>query len=465
MKTFISFLTLALLLTGCTTLPEGMSYHGQPRPVKNITFLADETYIDASGKRQVEQEIFAEVFTMIGKARRFILVDMFLYNDFQGPVQETTRALSGELTAKLIQQKQQYPDMQIIVISDPINNVYGGLPSKQFARLRAAGIQVVITDLDKLPDSMPFYSAFWRVFIKPFGNSPGGLLPNPFGDGRVSVRSYLKLLNFKANHRKVVITDQDNDFTGLVTSANPHDGSSAHRNVAVRFNGAAVNDLLETEKAVLAFSGASMPEIHLPVRQAKTNTTIQVLTEGKIKLEVLRTLHSTQAGDQVDLSMFYLSDRDVVAALKQLHQRKVIIRILLDPNKDAFGLDKNGIPNRQVAYELQQTGIPVRWCDTQGEQCHAKMMIVNYADGSATTFLGSANFTRRNLDDLNLETDVAVRGLQQAAFFSKAQAHFDRMWNNTTDKRFSTGYEKYEDKSLIKQGLYRIMEHTGISTF
>lgn len=466
MKISMTSILLILLLTGCAGLPKDISYLGQPRPVQNIAFLADKTYIDAQGKRRVEQEIFDEVFAMIGKAQRFILVDMFLYNDFQGPVKETTRALSAELTAKLIRQKKRYPEMQVIVISDPINNVYGGLPSGQFAQLRAAGIDVVITDLNKLPDSMPFYSAFWRLFIKPWGNNPGGrLLPNPFGEGRVSARSYLKLLNFKANHRKVIITDQGNEFTGLVTSANPHDGSSAHRNVAVRFNGPAVNDLLNTEKAVLAFSGATLPEISLPVTQQATATTIQVLTEGKIKAVLLETLQNTRPGDRVDLSMFYLSDRDVVGALKQLHRRKVIIRILLDPNKDAFGISKNGIPNRQVAHELHQLGIPVRWCDTHGEQCHAKMLISNYQNGSAVILLGSANFTRRNLDDLNLETDVAVRGSQNTAFFSNAQAHFDLVWNNQPGKHFSTDYEKYADKSLLKQGLYRIMESTGIGTF
>ncbi|MEZ5534867.1 MAG: phospholipase D family protein [Thiolinea sp.] len=465
MKTTLSFLLLPLLLSGCANLPEGLSYRGKPQPVQNIAFMADQTYVDENGKRHVEQEIFDEVFNMISKAQRFILVDLFLYNDFQGPVKETTRALSGELTERLIQQKKQYPDLQVIVITDPINNVYGGLPSEQFARLRAAEIDVIITDLDKLPDSNMMYSTFWRVFIQPFGSSPGGLLPNPFGEGRVSVRSYLRMLNFKANHRKVVITDQGNDFTGLVTSANPHDGSSAHRNVAVRFNGPAVNDLLETEKAVLAFSGAKLPDIKIPASHPETATTVQVLTESQIEGGIIQTLQNAQPGDRVDISMFYLADRNVIAALKQLPQRKVITRILLDPNKDAFGLKKNGIPNRQVAHELNKAGIPVRWCDTHGEQCHSKMLLARHRDGSAIAILGSANFTSRNLDDLNLETDVAVRGHQHTKFFRDAGTHFELMWNNEPGKHFSTDYEKYKDTSLIKQGLYRFMSATGISTF
>nr|CAA6822181.1 MAG: conserved hypothetical protein; putative phospholipase D endonuclease domain [uncultured Thiotrichaceae bacterium] len=465
MKTTITSLLLIYLLTGCVSLPDGLSYQGKPQPVQNINFMADISYIDDKGKRHVEQEIFDEVFRAIDQAKRFILVDMFLYNDFQGPVKENTRALSDELTARLIRQKKQFPAMQTIVISDPINNVYGGLPSKQFASLRNAGIHVVITDLNKLPDSNPLYSAFWRLFIKPFGNSQGGILPNPLGEGRVSARSYLKLLNFKANHRKVLIADKGNDFVGLITSANPHDGSSAHRNVAIKFNGPAVHDLLETEKAVLAFSGATVPDITLPNSQQESGTTVQVLTERKIKTTLLQTLHNAKRGEQIDLSMFYLSDRDIVTALKQLPKRGVKTRVLLDPNKDAFGREKNGIPNRQVARELHEAGIPVRWCNTQGEQCHGKMLIAHNADGNSTIILGSANFTRRNLDDLNLETDVAVRGNRQMPVIKEAQAHFDLMWHNKPGQVFSVDYDAYKDDSLLKQGLYRLMEASGVSTF
>ncbi len=50
--------------------------------------------------------------------------------------------------------------------------------------------------------------------------------------------------------------------------------------------------------------------------------------------------------------MFYLSERQIIKALIAAQQRGVQVRVLLDPNKDAFGREKNGIPNRQVAAEL-----------------------------------------------------------------------------------------------------------------
>ncbi len=50
-----------------------------------------------------------------------------------------------------------------------------------------------------------------------------------------------------------------------------------------------------------------------------------------------------------DLVMFYLSERQIIKSLLAAHRRGVKMRVLLDANKDAFGLEKNGVPNRPVA--------------------------------------------------------------------------------------------------------------------
>lgn len=469
-------LAAVFLLGGCAALrplPEGVSFQGGVHPVTELEFLADLTWVDDRGERHVAQRIFDRAFDMIDSARRFVLVDMFLYNPFQGAAAEETRALSGELTDRLVARKQRYPGMEIIVITDPINTVYGGMPSPQFERLAAAGIRLVSTDLTALRDSNVLYSSIWRLLIRPFGNTADGrTLPNPFGEGRVSIRSYLSLLNFKANHRKTLIADHGEHLAGLVTSANPHDGSSAHHNVAVRFTGPATSDLLRSELAVMAFSDAELPvqadrfiAQEVAVDDALPGVRLQVLTEGKIKAALLRTIDAAASGDRLDLVMFYISDRDIISALKAASERGVRIRMLLDPNKDAFGREKNGIPNRQVARELHRTGIPVRWCDTHGEQCHSKLLAVSQADGAATVILGSANLTRRNLDDLNLETNVAVYGDGSAPFFADVRGYFGLLWRNEPGRTFSVGYDRYRDDSVSRRVLYRFMEATGISTF
>lgn len=475
-------------ITALTPAPKAVSIDFQPKAANNVSLLTDLSWIDANGKRQLEQHIFDAIKEMISSADQFILIDMFLFNDWQGPVKESHRALSSEITNALIAAIERQPTMSITVISDPLNDVYGGSPSTHFAALEEAGINIVRTDLSALQDSNKLYSGLWRWLIRPFGNSPGSALPNPFGSGRVSVRSYLALLNFKANHRKLLVADNhDGELRAIVSSANPHDGSSAHRNVAVQFDGAAVVDLLWSEKQLLEMSSAenvpdSWPsEVKEKLTQhslasdsskivAKTSTadsqslSVQVVSESDIEDTALRILAESKPNEKVDLLMFYLSDRDVVTALIDAHERGVKVRVLLDVNQDAFGRTKNGVPNRPVAAELVKHGVPVRWCTTGGEQCHAKML---FATNSKTSqlLLGSGNFTRRNLNDYNLETDLYIRGQSREKVLADAEELFSIQWSNLPDQSFSVGYKEQAREKWWLSLQYRIMEASGISTF
>jgi len=470
-KTCLSAFILALLIgvgiyQTTKPLPPCLSYEGPLRPVNNIQFHRDLTWTDAAGKRQTDHEIFDTILTMIKNARQFILLDMFLFNDFSGEITQINRPVSKEIVDALINQKQNYPGMYIGVITDPINTVYGGLANPLLDRLKEHHIQLTFTRLDRLRDSNPVYSAFWRSFIQPFGNSKGTLLPNPFGCGRVSARSYLKMLNFKANHRKLIIVDNADDYIAMVSSANPHDASSFHGNAAVSFNGPAVIDLIKAERAVFELSGSPMPpEINIPEIQNTSEVHIQVITENKIKQAVLAALAKAGIDDHIFLVMFYLSDREIIESLKRAHLRGAKIRILLDPNKDAFGYTKNGIPNRQAAAELIKSGISVRWCETHGEQSHAKMLLIDYAGSQSTLISGSANYTRRNLNNYNLEADLAVFGNDTADIFIDAGQYVDLVWSNSDRQQFSVNFEKYADDSLLRIFLYRVMEATGMCTF
>ncbi len=451
-------------------LPPGLNFDGPLRPVSDVRFLSDTSYIGTDDQRHLEQSIFDEVFAMIDAAERFVLIDMFLFNDFQGEVREEHRALSAELTERLIAQKQRFPNLEAHLITDPINTVYGGQRARHLERMEQAGITVTLTRLEALRDSNPAYSSIWRTFLSHFGTSTGDRLASPLGDGRISLRSFLILPNFKANHRKVIIADQGrgDDFAALVTSANPHDGSSAHGNVALRFSGPAVQDLLTTEQAVLAFSGGPTVQSTLSTRATgdASDAGLRVVTEFAIKQALMETINGVNAGDQLDIAVFYLSDRDIVKTLLAAHDRQAQLRILLDANKDAFGREKNGIPNRQTALELHRAGIPVRWCETRGEQCHSKFMLARHANGEATLIVGSANFTRRNLNNLNLETNLVLTGeITGLTALADAADWFELRWNNTDDKRFSVDYETYADSRVWPQVLYRFMEASGISTF
>ena len=176
-------------------------------------------------------------------------------------------------------------------------------------------------------------------------------------------------------------------------------------------------------------------------------------------------IDSAQTGDALDLEMFYLSSRPVIEALIQAHQRGATLRVILDPNRDAFGREKNGIPNRQAAWDLHQAGIPVRWCATEGEQCHRKWIRLERTDGSAELIAGSANFTRRNLHDLNLETSVRLVSRSDGPQISQQRGDFEREWQNANGAIYSLPYADFADHSRWRYLVYRFMEASGLSTF
>lgn len=471
-----------LFLIGCVAmscwqvfkpLPAGVSQPYGLRPAQDVALLTDITYTDAAGVRHSEQQIFDEILRLIGQAQRAVVLDMFLFNDFTGAdAAPALRPLSAQLTEALVARKRAVPGLQIVVITDPINTLYGGVRSPHLTALRQAGIEVVVTDLTQLRAPNPAWSGFWQLCCRWMGNrDEGGWLPSPFGKGKVSARSYLALLNLNANHRKTLVVDEGERWTGVVASANPHDGSSAHGNVALRFSGPAAMDLLRSERAIVEMSSATWPLTAQPMQPAPSSSNsgadaqVQLLTEAHIRDALLSSLAKAKAGEQVDIAVFYFSHRALVQAVIAAQQRGVRLRVLLDPNEDAFGRKKNGIPNRQVALELHQAGVPVRWCDTHGEQCHAKFLLTRSASGHAELIVGSANYTRRNLDDYNLESSVRVLAPVEAATIATSIAYFDASWINSDGRSFSLPYAAFEDTSRWRYWRYRFTEATGLSSF
>ena len=451
-------------------IPEGVDYAGEWRKVSadKVTFLYDLTY-ERDGGRVHEQQIFDRMFSHIQRAEKFILIDMFLFNEHLGNAASSHRNLSRELVEHLIDAKERIPDIRINVITDPVNTVYGGSTSFAVEELKAHGIDVIITDLGPLRDSNPLYSPIWRTFIQWFGNSAGGLLPHPFStkEPNVSLRSYLALLNFKANHRKVFMADSGDSHVSLVMSANPHDASSAHSNVALEIREAIAPDLLKTEKGVASFSGGQLSRDNVdPPKKESGGLQIRVVTEASIHKEIIAEINAATPGDTIHLAMFYLSERRIIKALETAAHRGIKIRMVLDPNKDAFGYEKTGIPNRPVAHELTKKtddGIQVRWYDTRGEQFHSKMLFIQ-RNGVSTVILGSANYTRRNLRNYNLELDVILKGKSDARVFADVKEYFDRIWNNL-DGVYTTNYETYRDGAFSRTVMYRIQERFGVSSF
>ncbi len=471
-------------------LPDGLSVQHPARVVQanQVSFLFDLTArLPESEEVFIYQEIFDRVNTLIRESSDFVLADFFLINEFAGETWgPPLPPLTSQLATSLMKRRLADPNLPMVLITDPLNTVYHGVDNPTLTQLEAVGIPVVFTQLRKLPDSNIPYSPLWRSAISWWLPKGGGFaVKNPLGENNVGIGSLLELLNFKANHRKVIAVG-GSEPKGLVTSANPHTASGLHGNVALQFSGPAVCDLVKTELAVPGMQDQNVTrelqtwieqQHEHPATEQKSDPAsglLSIVTERKIKQAALSQIEALGKGDRADLALFYFSDIDLRRALQEALQRGAQVRIILDPNKDAFGRAKNGIPNRQTAYYLKKAGANVRWYATGGEQFHSKMALFQrMAEDKVSLLIGSANWTRRNLNDLNLETNVLLTGPRNFPALCRANDYFEMLWDGRTEAfdklppqlTTTLPYEAYADERLSHRLLYQLMERSGLSTF
>ncbi|NBB80525.1 MAG: phospholipase, partial [Verrucomicrobia bacterium] len=402
------------------------------------------------------------------------------------------RPLAQELADALINKRIENPGLPILVITDPINRIYEDQAPDFFERMAAANIPVIYTDLTQLPDSNRLYApqaAFWSQYLP---GTDKRLVPNPFhSEGeKLTLPQLGRLLYFKANHRKVLVSGyRDSAPRLLVGSFNPADGSANHSNLAALVDGAAAIFAAHSELQVAEWSSTDpdrvqggrglaaaetiaairgiLPDPDALPEASPEEPSVAYRSEGSIRDELVLQLNRAGQGDRIDAGVFYFSDRKVVAALKEAVARGVQVRLLMDANRDAFGRAKNGIPNRTVAAELLEAGGPieVRWAATHGEQFHAKVLRIAGAQQDLL-FLGSANWTRRNLANLNLEANLLFQNSPElTGVFDR---YFETLWTNGAGHLETLPYEDWAESGWSlrwKTWLYRFQEWSGASTF
>ncbi|MGV3467006.1 MAG: phospholipase D family protein [Heyndrickxia sp.] len=447
-------------------LPLGISFEGKKHLLsdKDISFLTDLTYQEQNSKK-LEKSIFPRLLQTIDEANEFIVLDFFLFNGYHNKGLDFPK-VSEILVKKLIEKKKQNPHIRIIVISDEINTSYGSYPLKEFESLKKNGIDVILTDVDKLRDSTPLYSGIWRIFIKGFGLSEKGWLPNALADNapKMTIRSYLKLLNIKANHRKTFATEK----TAIIFSGNPsHNASANFSNTAFEIKGPIIQDVLYSEQAAIHLSNRlKVPKFH-PKEPRNGNIQVQLLTEGKVYNHIQSELTQTKKGDEIWMAMFYIADRKIIHTLIDAANRGVNIYLILDPSNNAFGHRKHGLPNHPVAKELIKKGngfIHIRWYKTLGEQFHPKLIFIQ-KDFHSVIMNGSTNLTFRNLADYNLETDVLIAAQNRSVIVKQVDSYFKRLWHNENGY-FTYPYNEEKDRWVfLERGVYRLQELLQLTTY
>ncbi|WP_299745320.1 phospholipase D family protein [Rossellomorea sp. y25] len=467
-------LTVVMVYHRVKPLPPGISYAGNTYtiPEKDVEFLYDLTY-QKDGKELYDHSIFDEVYQTIEEAEDFLILDLFLVNGYTKGDRDYPR-ISEKLSKTIQAQMKKKPDLKVVFISDIVNTTYGSHSAKQLEPLEDLGAEVIYTDLNRLRDPNIIYSGVWRTALGWFGQDGYGWLPNPMASSapKVTMRSYLKLLNVKANHRKVVITERE----GLILSANPHDASGFHSNIGFKVKGEILKDMVKAEKAVAAFSGGNVEafpteeDLDQSIKKLsskESSVKAQILTEKKVQTSVVNAMNNANKGDEVWIGMFYLADRDIIDAIGDAADREVEVRLVLDPNQNAFGQEKIGLPNLPIASELHNLDndhITIRWYNTNKEQYHTKFIYIK-GKKESTVIGGSSNYTSRNLDDYNLEENIKIVAPTDSKTMSDIDQYFNRIWNND-DGTYTVKYEEYQDKlPAFKYVMYILQKIFQVTTY
>jgi len=350
-------------------------------------------------------------------------------------------AVPRELAQHLLARKRARPNLKIVLVTDPGNEAFGGTPSQYLAVLEQAGIIVARVRLERLRDSNPLYSGLWRLLLgwwsEPFDEAPG----------QVTLQSWSRMLNSKADQRQLVVADDGSGgWTAIL-------GPTAAR-AALILRGSLARAMIASELKVAAWSTdddrlPSAPPMDL---RGVGSIDARFLTEGAIETALLDAIAASGRDDQICIAVENLSDRRLIAALLRAAARGARMQVLLD---------RNPIPNEAAAGELLRDGggrIEVRWYPIGQAASSPKLLVVRHRNDLWVNF-GSANFTRRNLGDLNLESSVELRMPARSAPARAVNDYFAEIWSGANRETDAV------EESDAAYWRYRIAEATGLSSF
>ena len=407
-------------LVSCSTIktpPEGVDYESSVRDSKNVDFHYDLTYLDKDGNIKYDRKIWDATYEVVDNAKDYLVIEMFLFNDIYNKDVDKFPEFAKEYTRRLVKKKMENPNLKVYILSDENNDLYGAFEHPLITEMKNAGIDVIDVDIYKLKDTFPWYSPIWRSVIKPFGNPQGkGWITNFYGPmwPKLTLRNLFRALNVKADHRKIFL----NEDKVVIASANIHDPSYFHENVAISADGEITKDILRDLQLVAKFSGGNIDvsseseakkpvniknfqaskikfkedeslksDLQKQVEQIEKNKgnfvdkgtkefyetgeltknedvlqnddpnnsyKVQFESEAKIGENLDKDIDSLKAGDEVLMGMYFLADRPVIDKLIKAANRGVKVRIIFDRSRDAFGMSTNGLPNKPVSKKLKK---------------------------------------------------------------------------------------------------------------
>jgi hypothetical protein len=436
-------LTITLAWGSCAVwnsvkpLPRGTRVASLPARLdeSQIDFLDDLVPPGAILKRETEA---------IGRAEQTIVLN-------QSP-------LARELAAALLLRKRQRPNLKVMLVTDPRDEVYGGTPLRTLSALERTGIVVVRTRLERLRDPNPLYSSLWRLCL--------GWWSDPFDEtpGKATLRSSLRRLNLKADGRQLLVADDGaGGWTSIVMSAAPAGaasssaaapaGGAVSAGVGLEIRGHLAAAIVASELQIAAWSTDDDRLPAAPPVDSRGVGTIDArfLTEGAIQAALRDAVAIAGSGDSIKIAVQAFGDRQMVDAVVRAAARGARVQLLLDP----------GSPETQAAAgELlreEPGAIEVRW-RARDSRTEAGYAVIQHR--SDVWFdVGSANFTRRGLDDLDLAADIELHMPARAGPARAVTELFAKHWSN------AAAYAAHADESKETYWRYRVSEATGLSVF
>jgi hypothetical protein len=413
-------------------LPRGTRVASLPARLdeSQVDFLDDLAPPGAILKRETEA---------IGRAEQTIVLN-------QSP-------LARELADALLLRKRQRPNLKVMLVTDPRNEVYGGTPSRTLSALERAGIVVVRTRLERLRDPNPLYSSLWRLCV--------GWWSDPFDEtpGKATLRSSLRRRNLKADGRQLLVADDGaGGWTSIVmsaasTGAAASIGGAVSAGLGLEIRGHLAAAIVASELQLAAWSTDDDRLPAVPPVDSRGVGTIDArfLTEGAIQAALRDAIAIAGSGDSIKIAVQAFGDRQMVDAVVRAAARGARVQLLLDP----------GSPETQAAAgELlreEPGSIEVRW-RARDSRAEAGYAVIQHR--SDVWFdVGSANFTRRGLDDLDLAADIELHMPARAGPARAVADLFAKHWSN------AAAYASHADESKETYWRYRVAEATGLSVF
>ena len=401
-------------------LPRGTHFASQ-------TSRLSESDVDLLYESPEHPNVEAQDLQVIDRAEQLLVLD-------RSPI-------SSDIAQHLLARKRLRPTLKVVLITDPASAAFGGTSPQTFMKLEQAGVIVARVRLDQLRDSNPLYSGLWRMTFAWWSN--------PFDEApkKATLAAWARMQNFKADRRQLVVAD---DGAGDWTA------SIAFTEAAARLvlQGSLARAMIVSELQIAAWS---TDDDRLPAGPPMSGRGLgsidaRFLTEGAIQNALLDAIAGAGSGDLICLEVENLSERRLIAGLLRAAAHGAHLQVLLA---------RKQMPNQPLAGELVRDGaghIELRWYSSEMDKPHLNFFSVQHRDDMWLN-LSSANFTRRDLDDLNLEAGVELRMPVNAKPARIAARHFAQNWSRASVE------PEFADDSIVSYWQYRLLEATGLTNF